>query len=80
MINILAAAVIAAANLTSTGGSWICPILDRNPNDSGVTTVVLRVLSEGYSSSSGADLIVNTVASTCPKYLPLLQEWADAHG
>lgn len=82
MINLAAAVLVATslATATSSSNAWICSELDSHPNDAGVTNVVMEIFSQGYSSKAGAELIVNTVVSQCPEYIPLLQKWADKHG
>lgn len=81
MINFVTAVFLTASNLTApTGYGWVCPTLDKQPNESGVWQVVIQAVQTGDSTSKAGDAIVAQVANNCPEYIPLLQTWAKHNG
>lgn len=82
MINLAAAALIAAATLTPTptGFGWVCPTLDQNPSVDGVWNVVLGAYQRGLTSDAAAEQIVIQIRDVCPEYIPIVKEWAEQNG
>lgn len=81
MINIVTAAVIAAAAITpSSSGAWICQELDNAPTVRTVENIVLDLIHDGWDSQNGSEYLVGTVAAGCPEYLPVLRAFAEKWG
>lgn len=79
----IAAAVLCATALMSAPaatGVNICGKLDTYPSVDGVSLVIFDVVRAGYDTESGSELIVQTVISQCPEYIPILERWVEVNG
>lgn len=80
MLHTLIIPAVVASFLSPTAGNTICSQLDSEPTVGGVVEVVVDLLSQGYDSETGSELLVTTVQSQCPEYIPLLVKFAQKYG
>lgn len=69
----VAAVAVAAPANASTG--WICQELDSHPNTTGVTNIIVELMTQGYTADNGGpELFAATVFGQCPEYVPVVQK------
>jgi hypothetical protein len=76
---ITAMMVVAAMITPASSSSWVCESLDNNPTQAGVWAMIGEAYGRGYRSEDDARSLFQEVQGSCPNYIPLLIEWADAN-
>ncbi|MGV0682543.1 hypothetical protein ABQE69_09185 [Mycolicibacillus trivialis] len=62
----------------SASPSDICAMLDRTPTTEGlIDTVAAEVVADDLAPSKATEVVVDSITSTCPRHIPLLQRFVD---
>lgn len=58
----------------------VCAELESEPTEANLVRILEYIKANGLTEQQSADLVVGAVGMACPRYLPLLQRFADAYG
>jgi hypothetical protein len=79
----IAAILIVASTLTPTPATsmdWVCSTLDDNQTADGMWDVVAEAAKRGMLTESDGESVAKQIVGSCPEYIPIAKEWAEANG
>jgi hypothetical protein len=65
------------ATYAAKSANAVCETLTIYPTQTGVLGVMAGIREDGFTTTQAAQIVVIAVQSSCPRFWPLLQEFAD---
>lgn len=78
VFSVLMGVALVLASPSKASPADICAMLDRTPTTEGlVDTVAAEVVADDLAPSKATEVVVDSITSTCPRHIPLLQRFVN---
>lgn len=57
----------------------VCGTLDDYPTFDGIYGIGYALTDQGWTSAAAGEILIGSVISACPEYLPLLESFIESH-